>query len=253
MTVGPVLWLCNSVVVVELLSHVWLFETPWTAACQVSLSFTISQSLLKFMSIESMMLSNHLWLDRYLTSPLLPSSPFALSLSQHQGLFQWVSSSHQVAKVLELQLQHHSFQWIFRADFLQDWVVWSCSPRDSQESSPTPQFKSINSSVLAFFIVQLSHPYMTTGKTKTLTKWTFVGKVMSLFFNMLSRFVIAFLPRSKCLFISWLQSPPAVILEPPQNKVCHCFYCLPIYFPWSDGTRCHDLSFPNVEFHQEAL
>ena len=74
----------------------------------------------------------------------------------------------------------------------------------------------------AFFLVQLSHPYMTTGKTIALTRWTFVGKVMSLLFTMPSRLVIAFLPRSKCLLISWLQSPSAVILEPPQNKVCHC-------------------------------
>ena len=83
----------------------------------------------------------------------------------------------------------------------------------------------------AFFIVQLSHPYMTTGKTIALTRWTFVDKVMSLLFNMLSRLVITFLPRSKHLLISWLQSPPAVILEPPQNKVCHCFHCFPIYLP----------------------
>ena len=99
----------------------------------------------------------------------------------------------------------------------------------------------------AFFAVQLSHPYMTTGNTIALTRRTFVGKVMSLLFNMLSRLVIIFLPRSKCLLISWLQSPPAVILEPKKNKVWHCFHCLPIYFPWDDGTRCHDLSFLNVE------
>ena len=114
--------------------------------------------------------------------PLSSPSPPAFSLSQHQGLFQWVSSSHQIAKVWELQLQHQSFQWIFRTDFLYDWLVWSpCSPRDSQESSPTPQFKA---SVLwhsALFIVQLSHPYMTTGKTIALTRQTFVGKVASLF------------------------------------------------------------------------
>ena len=85
---------------------------------------------------------------------------------------------------------------------------------DSEESSPTPQLKNINSSV--FFIVQLSHPYVTTGKTIALTRWTFVGKVMSLLFSMLSRSVIAFLPRSKCLLTSWLQSPSAVILEPPK-------------------------------------
>ena len=82
----------------------------------------------------------------------------------------------------------------------------------------------------AFFIVQLSHPYMTTGKTIVLTRWAFVGKGMPLLFNMLSRLVIAFLPRSKHLLISWLQSPSAVILE-PKNKVSHCFHCFPIYLP----------------------
>ena len=84
----------------------------------------------------------------------------------------------------------------------------------------------------AFFMIQLAHPYMTTGKIIALTRRTFVGKVMSLLFNMMSRFVIALLPRSKHLLISWLQSPSAVILE-PQNKVCHCFHCFPIYLPWS--------------------
>ena len=83
--------------------------------------------------------------------PLSSPSPSAFNLSQHQGLFQWVSTSHQVAKVLEIQLQHQSFQWIFKVDFLQDWLVWSpCSPRDSQESSPTPQIKISNSSALSF-------------------------------------------------------------------------------------------------------
>ena len=89
---------------------------------------------------------------------------------------------------------------------------------------------------------------MTTGKTIALTRWTFVGKVMSLLFNMLSRLVIAILPRSKHLLISWLQSPSAVILEPPKNKVWHCFHCFPIYLLWSDGTRCHDLSFCMLSF-----
>ena len=98
----------------------------------------------------------------------------------------------------------------------------------------------------AFFTVQLSHPYMTTGKTIALTRWTFVGKVMSLVFKMMSRLVIAFLPRSNCLLISWLQSPSAVILELPKIK-SHCFHCFHIYLPWSDGTRCHDLCFLNVE------
>ena len=98
----------------------------------------------------------------------------------------------------------------------------------------------------AFFRVQISHPYMTTGKTIALTRWTFVGKVKSLLFNMLSRLVITFLPKSKHLLISWLQSPSTVILGPPKIKVRHCFHCLPIYLPWVDGTRCHDLSFLNV-------
>ena len=97
-----------------------------------------------------------------------------------------------------------------------------------------------------FFIVQLSHPYMTTGKTIALTRWTFVGKVMSLLFNMLSRLVITFLPSSMYLLISRLQSPSAVILEPHKNSLC--FHCFPIYLPYSDGTRCHDLRFLNVEF-----
>ena len=84
----------------------------------------------------------------------------------------------------------------------------------------------------AFFIVQLSHPYMTTGKTIALTRRTFVGKVMSLIFNMLSRLVKVFLPRSKCLLISWLQPPSAMIMQPPSNKkICHCFHCFPIYLP----------------------
>ena len=110
------------------------------------------------------------------------------------------------------------------------------------------QHHSSKASILqcsAFFTVQLSHPYITTGKT---IAFTFVGKVMSLLLNMLSRLVISFLPRSKRLLISWLQSPSAVILEPPpkKNSVWHCFHCFPIYFPWSDGTGCHDLRFLNV-------
>ena len=112
------------------------------------------------------------------------------------------------------------------------------------------QYHSSKASILqcsAFFIVQLSYPYMTTGKTIALTRWTFVSKVMSLLFNMLSRLVVPFLPRNKCLsFIA------AVTIcsdfGSPKYKVCECFHCFPIYLPWSDGTRCHDLSFLNVEF-----
>ena len=93
-----------------------------------------------------------------------------------------------------------------------------------------------------------SHPYMTPGKTKALTSRTFVSKVMSLLFNMLSRLVIAFLPRSKHLLILWLQSPSAVILEPKKIKSVTVSIFFPIYLPWNDGTRCNNLSFLNVEF-----
>ena len=115
---------------------------PWTAAHQASLSFSTSQSLLKLMYFELVMPSSHLILCQPLI--FMPSV-----LSQHQGLFQWVSSSHHIAKVLEFQLQHQSFQWICRVDFFLDWLVWSpCCPRDSQESSPALQLKSINSLAL---------------------------------------------------------------------------------------------------------
>ena len=117
-----------------------------------------------------------------------------------------------------MELQHQSSQWIFMTDFLWDWLVWSCSPRDSQESSPTPQFKSINSSVLTFLYSPTLMFIHDHGKTIALTRWTFVGKEVSLLFNILSRLVTTFLPRSKHLLISWLQSPSAVILERPKIK-----------------------------------
>ena len=98
------------------------------------------------------------------------------------------------------------------------------------------------------FMVQLSQSYMTTGKTIALTIQTFVDNVMSLLFNMLSRLVITFLPRSKCLLISWLQSPSTVFWEPPKIKSLTVFHCFPIYWPRGDGTRCQDLSFLNVAF-----
>ena len=127
---------------VQSLSCIWVFVTPWTAAHQVSLSLT-----------EFARVHVHCISDAIQTShPLSPSPPFAFNLSQPQ-----------VAKILELQ--HQSFQWVFRVDFLLDWLVWSWSPRDSQESSPVPQFKSINSPVLSFLYSPNSHPYMTTGKT----------------------------------------------------------------------------------------
>ena len=135
----------NHVVGVQSISCVWLFETPWTVAHQALLSSTISQSFLRIISIQSVMLSNRLKLCHPLL--LLPSIFPSIRV-----FFQWVDSSHQVAKVLELHLRlhHQSFQWIFKVDFLQDWLIWSpCCPRDSQESPPAPLFKSINSLVLS--------------------------------------------------------------------------------------------------------
>ena len=157
--------------------------------------------------------------DAIQPSQPLSTPPPTFSLSQYQGLFKWVSSSHQVAKVLELQLQHQSFQWIFRTDFFRmDWLDLLAVQGTLKSLF---QRHSSKASILwcsAFFIVQLSHPYMTTGKTRALTRWSFVGKLMSLLFNMLSRLVIAYFTKSKCLLISWLQSPSAVILEPPKIK-----------------------------------
>ena len=162
--------------------------------------------------------------------PLSSPSPPALNLSQHQGLFKWVSSTHQVAKGLEFQFQHQSFQWTSRTALLQDGLVGSpCSPGTLKSLL---QHHSSKASILrcsAFFIVQLSHPYLTTGKTIALTRWTLVGKVMCLLLNMLYRLVITFLPRNKRHLFSWLQPQSVVILEPRKIKVSHCFHCFPIY------------------------
>ena len=177
--------------------------------------------------------------------PLLSPSPPALNLSQHQGLFKWVSSSHQVAIYWSFSFNispsnKHPGLIFLRMDWLDHLAVQGTLKRLLQhQSSKTSILRC-----LAFFIVQFSHPYMTTGKSTALTRWIFVGKVLSLLFNMLYRLVITFLQRSRRLFISWLQSPSAMILELPPNKVSHYF---PIYLPWSDGTRCHDLLFLNVE------
>ena len=136
---------------------------------------------------------------------------------------------------------------------IQDWFPlgctgWSpCSPRDSQESSPSHSSKASILQCSSFFIVQLSHSYVTTGKTTALTRWTFVGKVMSLLFNMLHRLVITFLPRSKHLLISWLQSPSAVILEPQKIKSDTASTVSPSICHEVIGPKCHDLSFLNVK------
>ena len=140
--------------------------------------------------------------------PLLSPSPSAFNLSQHQGLFQWVSYLHQVAKILAFQLQHLKGLISFRRDWLDLLAVQGTL-------KSLLQHHSSKASILwhsALFIIQLSHPYMTTGKIIALTRRTFVGKVMSLLLNMLSRLVITFIPRSKHLFISWLPSPSAVII-----------------------------------------
>ena len=196
--------------------------------------------------------------------PLLSSSPLAFNLSQHQGLFKWVSSSHEGAKNWSFSFSlsssnEYSALISFRIDWLDLFAVQGTLKSLLQHHSSRASILRCS----AFFILQLSQPCMTTGKTIALTRWTFVGKVMSLLFNMLSKLVITFLPRSKSLLISWLQSPSAVILEPRKIKSVN-FHCFPIYLPWSDGTRCHDLSFLNVEpeasfflllfhFHQETL
>ena len=135
-----------------------------------------------------------------------------------------------------------------------NWCFWTVVLEKTLESPldcKKIQHHNSKASILqcsAFFTVQLSHPYMTTGKTIALTRRTFVGKVMSLLLNMLSRWVITFLPRSNCLLISRLQSPSCSDFGAQKNKVWHCFHCFPIYFPGSDGTRCHDLCFWVLSF-----
>ena len=159
-------------------------------------------------------------------------SPSAFNLSQHQGLFQWVGSSHQMAKYWSFSFSiSASNEYSALISFRMDWVDLLAVQGTLKSLLQHHNSKALILQCSAFFIVQLSHSYMTTGKTIALTRWTFVGKVMSLLFNMLSRLVIAFLPRSKYLLISWLQSPSAVILEPSQNKLCHCFHCFAIYLP----------------------
>ena len=188
---------------------VQLFVTPWTATRQASLSITNSQSLLILMSIKSVMPSNHL----ILCSPLLSR----IQSFPASGSFQMRQFLTSGGQILELQLQHQSFQWIFRTDFFYDWLVWSPCSQGILKS--LLQHHSSKASILqrsAFFTIQLFTSMH--EKTIALTRWTFVDKVLSLLFNMLSRLVIAFLPRSKHLLISWLQLPSAVILEPKKIK-----------------------------------
>ena len=152
--------------------------------------------------------------------PLSSPSPLAFNLSQHQGLFKRVSSSHQGPKYWSFSFSispsnEYSGLIFFRMDCVDLLAVQGTLKSLLQHHSSKASILQQHS---AFFIVQLSHPYVTTGKNIALTRQIFVGKVMSLLFNMLSRLVIAFLPKSKHLLISWLQSPSTVILEPPKIK-----------------------------------
>ena len=186
--------------------------TPWTAAGQASLSITKSRSPPKPMSIESIMPSNHLILCYPLL--LLPSIFPSIRVFSNKSalLIRWpkywsfnfnISPSNELPGLIS-----------FRMDWLDLLAVQGTLKSLLQHHNSKASILQHS----AFFIVQLSHPYMTTGKTTALTRWTFVGKVMSLLFNMLSRLVITFLPRSKHLLISWLQSPSTVILEPQKIK-----------------------------------
>ena len=198
------------------------YLSTWTAACHAFLPITNSQSLFKLISTESVMPSSHLILCHPLL--LLPSIlPRIRVFSNESALrIRWpkywsfrISPSNECSGLISFTI---------------DWFDLLAVQGTLKSLL---QHHSSKASILlhsAFFMAQLSHPYMTTGKTIALTRWTFVGKAMSLLVNMLSSLVIAFLPRSKHLLISWLQSPSAVILEPQKIK-SHCFHCFPIYLP----------------------
>ena len=219
---------------IHLLSHVQLFVTPGIKSHQASMSITNTWSLFKITVIDLVMPSNHLILcvpfssrlQSFPASGSIPVSQLFASGGQSIG----VSAS---ASVLPMNIQ----DW-----FPLGWTGWNSLQFKGLSrvfSNTTVQKHQFYGSAL--FMVQLSHPYMTTGKIITLTMWSFVGKVMSLIFNMLSRLVIAFLPRSKHLLMSWLQSPSAVIFRAQENKVCHYSHCFPRLFamkwwdqmPWS--------------------
>ena len=197
---------------VQSLSHVRIFATPWTAARQASLSITNSRSLRKLMSIELVMPSNNLILCHSFL--LLPSIFPNIRVFSSKSVFyirwpKYWSFSFSICPSNE-----YSGLIAFRMDWFDLLIVQGTLKCLLQHHNSQASILLH----LAFVIVQLSHPYMTTGKNIALTRWTFVGKVMSLLFNMLFRLVITFLPRSKHLLISWLQSPSAVILEPPKIK-----------------------------------
>ena len=192
------------------LSRFSLPETPWTAVHQASLSITKSWSVFKLMSSESVMHST--------TSSSVVPSPPTFNISQHQSLFKWVNSSHPVTRVLVFGFSsspsnEYSALNSFRVDWLDLLTVQRILKSLLQHHSGKQSILSCSD----FFIVQLSHAYMTSGKTMALTSWTIFGKVMSLLFNMLFKLVIALFPRNKCLLISWLQSPSAMIFGAPKR------------------------------------
>ena len=181
--------------------------------CNTS-GFPVPHHLLEFAKVHVHCVGDAIQSSHALTF----SSPSALDLSQHQGLFQWVICLHQMANILELQLQPQSFQWIFSVDLPEDWLVWStCCPRGSQESSQAPQFEGIKS----FMFCLPSGPALTAIPDHwdiALTIRTLVSRVMFLLFNTLFMFAISFLSRINPLLISWLQSLFTMILEPKKRK-----------------------------------
>ena len=205
-------------------------------------SHLILQSSLKLTSIKSLMPSRHLILCCPIV--LLPPIPPSIRVFCNESTLRMRWPKYWSFSFSIIPSKEIPGLISFRMD-------WLDLPAVQGTLKSLLQHHSSKASILcrsAFFIVQLSHPYMTTGKTIALSRRTFAGKVMSLLLNMLSRLVITFLPRSKRLLISWLQSPSAVILEPQKIK-SDSFHCFPIYFPWSDGTRCHDL----IEIIQNAF
>ena len=211
-----IIWLetLNHVQSVQSFSYFQLFVTPWTAACQVSLSITNSWGPCKPMSMESVMPSNHLIFCHPLL--LLPSIfPSIRVFSNESALpIRWPrywSFSFSISPSNE-----HPGLISFRMDWL-DLLAVQGSPKSLLQQYSSKNYVPSILQCSAFFIIQLSYPYMTTEKTIALTRWTFVDKVMSLLFNMLSKLVIIFLPKSKRLWISWLQLPSAVILQPPKK------------------------------------
>ena len=197
---------------VQSLSRVQLFVTPWIAARQASLSITNSRSSLKFMSIESVMPSSHLILCRPLL--LLPPIPPSIRVFSNESTLRMKWPKYWSFSFSISPSKEHPGLISFRMDWLDLLAVQGTLKSLLQHHSSKASILQRS----AFFTVQLSHPYITTGKTIALTRRTLVGKVMSLLLNMLSRLVINFLPRSKHLLISWLQSPSAVILEPKKIK-----------------------------------